>query len=80
MASHPSAAQFPSTPMIILVVDLTGYARGFLSRSDSEMAGFLDRFYRMAEDVIQEQGGKILLLTLSWKERASAEPSHSCPQ
>lgn len=60
MASHPSAAQFPSAPMILLVVDLTGYARGFLSRSDSEMAGFLDRFYRMAEDVIQEQGGKVI--------------------
>ncbi len=60
MASHPTAAQFPSAPMIILVADLTGYTRGFLSHSDSEMAGFLDRFYRMAEGVIEEQGGKII--------------------
>ncbi len=60
MASHPTVAQFPSAPMIILVADLTGYARGFLSHSDAEMASFLDRFYRMADDLIEEHGGRII--------------------
>ena len=60
MDSQPTVAQFPSAPMIILVVDLTGYTRGFHTHSDSEMAGFLDRFYRMVEHVIQEQGGKVI--------------------
>lgn len=60
MASHPAAARFRAAPMIIVVADLTGYARGFLSHSDSEMAGFLDRFYRMADGIIEGQGGRVI--------------------
>ena len=60
MTSHPTAEQFPSAPMIILLVDLAGYAREFRSHPDSEMAAFAHEYYRMAGDVIEEQGGKII--------------------
>lgn len=59
-ALAPTAAQFPSAPTIILFADLAGYARGFLSHPDSEMAAFTHRYYRMAGEVIEEQGGRII--------------------
>jgi len=46
--------------MIILVVDLSGYAREFRSHSDSEMAAFAQEYYRTAGEVVEEQGGKII--------------------
>ena len=60
MSSHPPAERFPSAPMIILVVDLAGYAREFWSHPDSEMAAFADEYYRMAGEVVEQQGGKII--------------------
>ena len=60
MSSHPPAEQFPPAPMIVLVVDLAGFAREFRSNSDSEMAAFTHEYYRIAGDVIEEQGGKII--------------------
>ena len=53
-------SRFTSAPTIVLVADLTGYTRGFRSHSDIEMASFLDRFYRMSEDVIKERGGRVI--------------------
>jgi len=46
--------------MILLVIDLTGYAREFRSHSDSEMAAFIDRYYRVAGEIIEEHGGKVI--------------------
>ena len=60
MASPPTAPQFPSAPTIILLTNLNGYTRAFRSRSDAEMAAFIDRFYRMAGEVIEEHGGKVI--------------------
>jgi adenylate cyclase len=60
MASSPVPSRFPSAPTIILVADLTGFAHGFLSHSDSDMAVFLDRFYRMADDIVGEHGGTVI--------------------
>ena len=63
MSSHPPAEQFPSAPMIVLLIDLSGYAREFRSHPDSEMAAFTHEYYRMAGEVIEEQGGKIIKFT-----------------
>jgi len=60
MTSHPTPAQFSSAPLVILVADLTGYARGFSSRSDAEMASFLERYYRMAGEMIERNGGRVI--------------------
>lgn len=60
MASHPTPAEFSSAPLVILVADLTGYARGFSCHSDAEMASFLERYYRMAGELIQEHGGRVI--------------------
>lgn len=60
MASPPTASQFTSAPTIILLANLNGYTRAFRSHSDAEMAAFIDRFYRMAGEVIKEQGGKVI--------------------
>jgi class 3 adenylate cyclase len=46
--------------MIILVVDLSGYAQEFRSHSDSEMAAFAQEYYRTAGEVVEEQGGTII--------------------
>ena len=60
MASPPTAPQFASAPTILLLANLNGYARAFRSHSDAEMAAFIDRFYRIAGEVIEEQGGKVI--------------------
>jgi len=60
MTSRPTTPRFTSSPMIILVVDLSGFAGKFRSHSDSEMAAFIDRYYRLAGEVIEEHGGKII--------------------
>lgn len=60
MASYPAPANFSAAPMVILVADLTGYARGFSSHSDAEMASFLERYYRMAGELIAEHGGRVI--------------------
>ena len=59
MASS-APTQFTAAPTIVLVADLTGYASGFRSHSDAEMAAFLDRFYRMIDDVIEKHGGRVI--------------------
>ena len=60
MPSHPSTAEFTSASMIILVADLSGFARQFSSHSDSEMVAFLDRFYSMAQAVVDDHGGQVI--------------------
>ena len=60
MASPPTAPQFASAPTILLLANLNGYAQAFRSHSDAEMAAFIDRFYRIAGEVIEEQGGKVI--------------------
>jgi len=42
------------------VADLAGYAISFKTRSDGDMARFLDRYYRVAEDVIGAQHGRVV--------------------
>jgi class 3 adenylate cyclase len=59
MAS-PSTEAFASTPVVLLVADLDGFARLFKTRTDAEMAMFLDRYYSVAEDTIQEASGRIM--------------------
>ena len=60
MSSRPSPADFSATPIAVLVADLTGYAKGFGTHSDAQMAAFLDRYYRMADDLIGEHGGTVI--------------------
>ena len=60
MTSYPAPAHFSPAPIVILVADLTGYARGFSSHSDAEMASFLERYYRMASDLIAGHGGRVI--------------------
>ncbi len=60
MASSPTAEAFASTPLVLFLADLSGYHRGFRSRSDAEMAHFLDRFYAASEDVVTEAGGRVI--------------------
>ena len=60
MTSATTRPLLSPTPLVILVADLTGYARGFHSRTDAEMASFLDRFYRMSAHEIEERGGRVI--------------------
>lgn len=60
MPSGTTSGGFSTSPLTILVADLTGFARGFHSRSDSEMASFLDRFYRMGALEIEGRGGRVV--------------------
>src|SRR5687768_1427006 len=48
----PPADPFPSTPRVIFVADLAGFAASFRTHADAEMAALLDRFYAVAEGVI----------------------------
>jgi class 3 adenylate cyclase len=59
MASHHPEG-FPSTRAIVLLADLSGFHRGFAAHTDAEMARFLDRFYRTAEDVITGFRGRVV--------------------
>jgi class 3 adenylate cyclase len=58
MVSDPS--RFVSQPVVILVSELNGFAKAFQARPDDVMADFLDRFYRLAESVLQTHGGRII--------------------
>lgn len=60
MATAPDEQRFPSTTLVILVADIAGYARVFRTRSDAEVAAFLDRFYRACEVTTTELGGRII--------------------
>jgi len=60
MASAPSVEEFPSSTLVVLVADLAGYALAFRTRSDAEMVRLLDRYYRVAEGVITESGGRVV--------------------
>ncbi len=77
MASLPDDEGFPSTPLVIAVVDLTGYAAAFRTHSDADMARFLDWYYGIAETVITGAGGRIIkfigdsILAVFDPERAS---------
>ena len=60
MDPHADSQQFPSFSFVFLIADLSGFARSFRQRSDEEMAGFLDLYYRLAESVISERDGRII--------------------
>jgi class 3 adenylate cyclase len=60
MASSPPPEAFASTPLVILVADLAGYAAAFRTRSDADMAAFLDRYYTLAEGHVVGQGGRVV--------------------
>lgn len=60
MASRTSPEDFSSTKLVVLVADLTNFHRGFRTRTNEEMAAFLDRFFSMSESVITEAGGRIV--------------------
>ena len=60
MCPRATPQESPSAPCIILVADLSGYAKSFEKRSDSEMAHFLDRYYASAEGIISSSGGKVI--------------------
>ena len=59
MAS-PTDSSLTTTPLVIVVADLSGYHRGFRSHSDEEMAAFLHRFYSMADHVVHSSGGRVI--------------------
>ena len=59
MAS-PTDPSLTTTPLVIVVADLSGYHRGFRSHSDEEMAAFLHRFYSMADHVVHSSGGRVI--------------------
>jgi class 3 adenylate cyclase len=59
MASSRAEA-FASSSLVVLVADLEGYAKAFKTRSDAEMASFLDDYYSVAEDVIPAAGGRVM--------------------
>jgi class 3 adenylate cyclase len=54
------AEAFASSSLVILVADLEGYARAFKTRSDADMASFLDGYYVVAEDIVAASGGRIV--------------------
>lgn len=60
MASFPSPEEYPSTPLVILLVDLAGYAALFRTHSDADMACFLHRYYTVGDQVISDQGGRVV--------------------
>ena len=59
MASTPTEA-LASSAVVVLVADLDGYAKAFKTRTDAQMAAFLDRYYSVAEDTVHEAGGRIV--------------------
>ncbi|MEQ1912009.1 MAG: adenylate/guanylate cyclase domain-containing protein [Vicinamibacterales bacterium] len=59
MASSSTEA-FASTPVVVLVADLDGFAKLFKTRTDAEMASFLDQYYVVAEDLVDRAGGRIV--------------------
>jgi len=59
MAS-PTSEAFASTTLVVFVADLDGYAKSFRTHRDDEMARFLDKYYRVADDVLREAGGRIV--------------------
>jgi class 3 adenylate cyclase len=76
---HPTPeAHAASTRLVLVVADLTGYTRLSRTHSDEIMAGFLDRFYCLAEDAVSEGGGRIVkfmgdaMLAVFPEERAAA--------
>ena len=77
MASPPAEA-FASSTIVVLVADLDGYAKAFRIRTDVEMARFLDRYYRVAEDIIHEAGGQIVKFI--GDSVLAAFPEHGGPQ
>lgn len=60
MASHPTPEAYASIPLVVLVADLSGYHRALRSGSDADMASFLDAFFLICEDVITDEGGRII--------------------
>lgn len=56
----PSPEAFASRTRVIAVFDLAGYAQAFRVRTDLEMAHFLDRYYREAENSIDQAGGRVV--------------------
>jgi len=60
MASAPTPEDFPSTTLVVMMADLTGFAGAFRSHSDVEMVQLLDRYYRLAEGIIAEYRGRIV--------------------
>lgn len=60
MASPTPHDRFPPTALEILVVDLTGYAGGFRTRSDAETASFLQAYYRLVDEHVGGRGGRVV--------------------
>ena len=60
MCPETPPERFRSQKLVIVVVDLGGYARAFRRRSDSEMAEFLDRYYQLAGQIVSDEGGTII--------------------
>ena len=60
MASRSSTEEFSSARLVILVADFTAYTRLSRTHPDEVVAGFLDRFYAIAEDAVAGGGGRVV--------------------
>jgi class 3 adenylate cyclase len=51
---------FQLTKRIIVLIDLSGYAKAFQTTSDEKMALFLHDFYVVCEEIITARGGDVI--------------------
>jgi class 3 adenylate cyclase len=52
--------RFVPAKRVIVVIDLSGYAKAFQQRDDARVAAFLDDYYAACERILREAGGVIV--------------------